>query len=164
MADGETDEQCTYAQITRCHEEGLAGKSLQNCGQCGYEGLHHHMCAVSTAELEAKSRVSDTSTKTLCAVCAGVLTIDQVLLIGSDRAAAKFAAKELSEAQAQASVDKPVNAKDKHSATTQAPGIEAADRTMQTAASSGSTHFVEAADPGSMPAANKFYADPQRLE
>eukprot|EP00965_Chrysotila_dentata_P240191 6203570-Pleurochrysis_carterae.AAC.1 len=160
MADGESDEVCTYAQITRCHEEGLNGKSLRNCGQCGSEGLHHHMCAVSTAELEAKSRVSDASTETLCAVCAGVLTIDQVLLIGTDQAAAKFAAKELSEAQAQRSVDKPVNAKDESNAMTQAPGIEAADRTMQTAASSGSAQNVQAADPGSKPADNNSMPTP----
>eukprot|EP00965_Chrysotila_dentata_P103749 3424407-Pleurochrysis_carterae.AAC.3 len=50
--------------------------------------LHHHMCAVSTPELEKKFTVPN-STSTLCAVCANVLTLDQVTLIQTDQAAAK---------------------------------------------------------------------------
>eukprot|EP00965_Chrysotila_dentata_P178605 5898866-Pleurochrysis_carterae.AAC.3 len=53
MTDDEVEaKQCAYTQITQCTEEGLAGKGLRQCFQCGSEGLHHHMCAVSTPELE----------------------------------------------------------------------------------------------------------------
>eukprot|EP00965_Chrysotila_dentata_P124182 4104093-Pleurochrysis_carterae.AAC.1 len=69
-------EKCTYALLTRCNDEGLSGEAMRKCYQCYSEGIHHHACAVSTEELEAKSAVAN-STSTLCAVCAGVLTIDQ---------------------------------------------------------------------------------------
>eukprot|EP00965_Chrysotila_dentata_P024816 822698-Pleurochrysis_carterae.AAC.4 len=83
-------EQCTYAKITGCDKEGLSGISLRSCYQCGSEGLHHHMCAIGTPELETASAVPN-GDSTLCAVCAGVLTLDDVTLIGTDKAAAKLA-------------------------------------------------------------------------
>eukprot|EP00965_Chrysotila_dentata_P225616 6194877-Pleurochrysis_carterae.AAC.1 len=70
-------EQCTYAQITRCHEEELSGQALRTCYQCGSEGLHHHMCAVSNPRLEAASAVKGSQNDSLCAVCAGILTLEQ---------------------------------------------------------------------------------------
>eukprot|EP00965_Chrysotila_dentata_P046182 1535094-Pleurochrysis_carterae.AAC.1 len=89
----EERERCTYAKITLCDKEGLDGQALRSCYQCGSEGLHHHMCANSTPELEKASSVAN-STATLCAVCAGVLSLDDVTLLGSDQAAAKLAATE----------------------------------------------------------------------
>eukprot|EP00965_Chrysotila_dentata_P115716 3824257-Pleurochrysis_carterae.AAC.1 len=77
MAEEQDAEQCSYAQITRCHEEGLSGKGLRSCYQCGSEGLHHHMCAVSTPELEKASAAEGNANATMCAVCAAVLTLDQ---------------------------------------------------------------------------------------
>eukprot|EP00965_Chrysotila_dentata_P193587 6175861-Pleurochrysis_carterae.AAC.1 len=86
------EDECSYAKLTRCNEEGLSGKGLRNCYQCGSEGLHHHMCAVSSPEFEKKSAVEGRSNDSLCAVCAGILTIDEVTMLNSDQAAAKFAA------------------------------------------------------------------------
>eukprot|EP00965_Chrysotila_dentata_P224959 6194488-Pleurochrysis_carterae.AAC.1 len=83
-------EQCTYTLLTKCHDEGLSGKSMRNCYQCGSEGRHHHMCAVSNEVLQAASAVAN-STSTLCAVCAGVLSLDQVSMIESDQGAAQEA-------------------------------------------------------------------------
>eukprot|EP00965_Chrysotila_dentata_P215723 6188950-Pleurochrysis_carterae.AAC.1 len=77
MGEEEEHEQCTYAQLTRCNEEDLNGKALRNCYQCGSEGVHHHICAVSTPDFEKASAVPN-STDTLCAVCAGLLTLDQM--------------------------------------------------------------------------------------
>eukprot|EP00965_Chrysotila_dentata_P193064 6175521-Pleurochrysis_carterae.AAC.1 len=91
MAENVDDEPlCTYALITRCNKEGLNGTALRNCYQCGSEGLHHHMCAVSEPKLEKASAVPHTS-ETKCAVCADVLTLDQVILGDSDKAAAHYA-------------------------------------------------------------------------
>eukprot|EP00965_Chrysotila_dentata_P032511 1083201-Pleurochrysis_carterae.AAC.3 len=91
MADVADDEpQCTYALITRCNKECLNCTALSNCYQCVSEGLHHHMCAVGQPDLEKASAVPHLS-KTKCAVCAGVLTLDQVMLAESDTAAAQFA-------------------------------------------------------------------------
>eukprot|EP00965_Chrysotila_dentata_P227473 6196039-Pleurochrysis_carterae.AAC.5 len=98
MEPEELDNQYTYMQITRCHEEGFSGQSLRSCYQCGSEGMHHHMNAVSKPELEKASAVPSSSS-TLCAVCAGVLTLDQVTLIESDQAAAKLATNESSGAK-----------------------------------------------------------------
>eukprot|EP00965_Chrysotila_dentata_P009929 323783-Pleurochrysis_carterae.AAC.1 len=82
--------QCTYALITQCNKDGLNGTGLRSCYQCGSEGMHHHMCAVSDPKLELASAVPNTS-ETKCAVCAGVLTLDQVMLADSDTAAAQCA-------------------------------------------------------------------------
>eukprot|EP00965_Chrysotila_dentata_P003610 118818-Pleurochrysis_carterae.AAC.1 len=82
--DESADEQCTYASITQCNKEGHSGKSLRCCYQHGSEGLHHHMCAVSEPRLEQASAVPD-STKILCSVCAGILTIAQVLTTCTDK-------------------------------------------------------------------------------
>eukprot|EP00965_Chrysotila_dentata_P168220 5555286-Pleurochrysis_carterae.AAC.1 len=62
----EASEQCQYAQLTGCNEDGLNGKALRSCYQCGSEGLYYHMCAVSKPEFEKASAVPD-STETLCA-------------------------------------------------------------------------------------------------
>eukprot|EP00965_Chrysotila_dentata_P044941 1493221-Pleurochrysis_carterae.AAC.1 len=88
---GGEEEQCSYALLTRCHEEGLSGKGLRKCYQCGSEGMHHHMCAVSNEKLQKASAVPN-GTNTLCAVCANVLTIDQVSMIESDQGAAPLLA------------------------------------------------------------------------
>eukprot|EP00965_Chrysotila_dentata_P134773 4457960-Pleurochrysis_carterae.AAC.1 len=77
MAEFADDEsQYTYALITRCNAEGLKDTPLRNCCQCGSESLHHHMCAVGQPDLEKASAVPNTS-ETKCAVCAGILTLDQ---------------------------------------------------------------------------------------
>eukprot|EP00965_Chrysotila_dentata_P187685 6172289-Pleurochrysis_carterae.AAC.1 len=52
------------------------------------------MCAVSTPELEKASAVTGSRDSSKCAVCAGVLTLDQVILSGSDQAAAELASKD----------------------------------------------------------------------
>eukprot|EP00965_Chrysotila_dentata_P010895 354387-Pleurochrysis_carterae.AAC.1 len=60
------EDQCTYALLTGCSREGLNGQALRKCVQCGSEGMHHHMCAVSNEELEQKSAVPNSS-DTKCA-------------------------------------------------------------------------------------------------
>eukprot|EP00965_Chrysotila_dentata_P080037 2640133-Pleurochrysis_carterae.AAC.1 len=115
------------------------------------------MCAVSTPDLEKVSRVSNSSNDSLCAVCAGLLTIDQVLMTSSDQAAAKFAAKESSETQADASFSEATNVEDGSCAATKVPGIEAtpaADCAMQTAAASDAAQNVPALDQGCQPTDN----------
>eukprot|EP00965_Chrysotila_dentata_P165479 5464858-Pleurochrysis_carterae.AAC.1 len=73
-----TDEQCTcHAQLAHCNKEALSGQALRNCHQCGSEGLHHHMCAVSTPDLAAKASAVCDSSSTLCVVCGGALTLAQ---------------------------------------------------------------------------------------
>eukprot|EP00965_Chrysotila_dentata_P262697 6214646-Pleurochrysis_carterae.AAC.1 len=123
MDDGRASEvmedECTYAKLTHCNEEGLSGKGLRNCYQCGSEGLHHHMCAVSTPELERKSAVEGRSTDTLCAVCAGVFTIDEITMLDSDQAAAKFAADQRSEHEVSATSDASKSISARGSAATQ---------------------------------------------
>eukprot|EP00965_Chrysotila_dentata_P231975 6198682-Pleurochrysis_carterae.AAC.1 len=98
------DEQCTYAQITQCDKEGLAGQALRNCYQCGSEGLHHHMCAVSEPRLQKASAVPN-STSTLCAVCANILTLAQVTMTCTDAAAAKLVAQSESNGVTSATAD-----------------------------------------------------------
>eukprot|EP00965_Chrysotila_dentata_P053348 1770405-Pleurochrysis_carterae.AAC.1 len=57
------------------------------------------MCAVSKPAFEKASSVPNT-TFTKCAVCAGILTTEQVTLIGSDQAAAKLSFEEGNGAEA----------------------------------------------------------------
>eukprot|EP00965_Chrysotila_dentata_P040807 1352735-Pleurochrysis_carterae.AAC.1 len=95
-----TDEQCTYAQLAHCDKEGLSGQALRNCHQYGSEGLHHHMCAVSTPHLAEKASAVCDSSSTLCAVCAGALTLAQVIMFCTDEAAGQHASKSSSKDEA----------------------------------------------------------------
>eukprot|EP00965_Chrysotila_dentata_P053243 1767329-Pleurochrysis_carterae.AAC.1 len=63
------------------------------------------MCAVSNPLFESASKVPDTNL-TKCAVCAGILTLDEVMLVGSDQAAAKLAADKSHVANEETALDK----------------------------------------------------------
>eukprot|EP00965_Chrysotila_dentata_P051329 1702308-Pleurochrysis_carterae.AAC.1 len=58
------------------------------------------MCAVSQPHLEKASAVSGSSNDSLCAVCAGVLTLEQVSLITTNQAASKLASDEINASKA----------------------------------------------------------------